>query len=156
MNENYDPMQSLTEDLSDPTLTEFPILAGGTYEVVCKSAKLVRNDGKISFRGQVSLTEPATQHNSTEPFEVTTPLSLFTGLEPIGKATPEMVKRNIATLVQAAGLATLCEPEQAAQFATMDEVELPQYAGRSFTVKVSVATSKQGNLINNVNPIVTR
>lgn len=150
----------LTADLSDPKLTQFPILAGGTYDFLIDGApKVVTEEGTRSLRYSLKLIGVGKQHNTDEPWNNSLPITVYQGLTPSPAAdgrkevTLDMVKRNVATFVQACGERVFTTPEQAAAIqSNQKEVLLPQFAGKKVagTVKVSV-NKKSGETVNNVN-----
>lgn len=152
---DHNNIDILTQDLSDPKLTEFPICAAGTYSARIQEPPVytVDDEGGHSLRFNVLLTAPAMRHNSNDPWEQNMPLRGYIGLTPKGKATLDMIRRNCAVFVQAGKQRSLMTAEQADMVrAGSKEVQLPQYVGSEFNVSVSVTTMKNNQqLTNNVN-----
>lgn len=153
----------LTQDLSDPSLTQMPVLNPGVYEFAIKSARLVRNTSNgmpvVSLRLTLAVVSPATKFQSDEIWPPSLPVMVSYQLTPTGNATPDLVRQNLAAFLQSIGEKALLTPEEAAEFnSNLGDHEMPltRFEGRQFTGKVTVRADRDGNPRNNVRPLVVK
>jgi|SRR5882724_2400292 len=93
----------LNEDLTMLD-TSFPLLAGDIYDLKVNKAELMTNDaGTVKL--ELSTTQPA---KSNKGEDLSTGTKVFTNVNtnPTGKSTLEMVKRSVASIIQASQLGT--------------------------------------------------
>lgn len=152
----------LTQDLSDPSLTRLPLLAPGVYEFSIKNARLCREqraggDTTTSLRALLMVVSPALKFQTDEPWPPSMPVPFSIMLTPTGKATPEMIKQNLAAFLQAVDEKTLLTPEEVNEFEKVPfgetELPLPRFDGKRFVGKVSIRPDAEGNPRNNIRPV---
>lgn len=153
----------LTANLSDPTLTEMPVVAQGQYTVTIGKPRLCHEKNKENLPTQVlrfnfRIQSPATKHNSAEVWPSETPIAQQINLVPTDRMTSDMIVRNLAGFLQACGEEALLTADEAAQFTSMDtgEMPLPRFDGKTFAAKVTVKPDQDGNPRNNLQPSTRR
>ena len=154
----------LTENLSDPSLTQLPVVAPGTYEVIVSKPRLLKEEGQNGepvsrLAYTVYLQSPALKYGTNEPWPPSMPVPTSIQLTPTGKLTQQIIKQNLASFLQACGEATLLTPQEAGEFASMlppAELPIPKFEGKKFMVKISVRPDSEGNPRMNLRPVPTR
>ena len=101
MENQTDPLNESFEDVS----TSFPLLEDNNYDLLCKESEIMKSAaGDPMLKLQLTTTAVARSRTGEDMVPGAATVFHTCSLVPTGKATIDMVRRNVGAVIQAAGL----------------------------------------------------